>query len=98
MTSLAAVAAAADGVWIIPGSPYRDDGAVMDVIRHARENGQPLLGTCGGMQYAVVEFVTIVLRRPAAHAEVSPDAAPGAGRRRPTRGPRSGRRARSPST
>jgi CTP synthase (UTP-ammonia lyase) len=47
---------AADGLWVIPGSPYRDDGAVYAAIQRARESGQPFLGTCGGFQYAVVEF------------------------------------------
>ena len=46
-----------------PGSPYADDAAVP--LRHPvrRESGLPLLGTCGGMQYAVVEFVRDVLGR-----------------------------------
>ncbi len=35
----------ADGVVIGPGSPYRDEAAVWDVIRSARERGVPLVGT-----------------------------------------------------
>jgi CTP synthase (UTP-ammonia lyase) len=46
----------ADGLWVIPGSPYRNDEAVYGAIQRARESGQPFLGTCGGFQYAVVEF------------------------------------------
>ena len=57
MAGIAAGTTAYDGVWIAPGSPYADDAAVLSVIRFARESGLPLLGTCGGMQYAVVEFV-----------------------------------------
>ena len=33
------------GIFVAPASPYRDMGAVMDVIRHARERGIPLVGT-----------------------------------------------------
>ena len=36
---------AADGVVIGPGSPYRDEAAVWDAIRSARERGLPLVGT-----------------------------------------------------
>src|SRR3954454_18327042 len=43
-----------DGVWIAPGTPYRDDGAVLDLIDDARRSGLPLLGTCGGFQYAAL--------------------------------------------
>ena len=70
MAGIAAGTTAYDGVWIAPGSPYADDAAVLSVIRFARESGLPLLGTCGGMQYAVVEFVRDVLGGPGTHAEV----------------------------
>ena len=59
-----------DGVWLAPGSPYADDAAVLRVIRWAREYGIPFLGTCGGLQYAVIEFSRTVLGWPATHAEV----------------------------
>jgi CTP synthase len=43
------------GVWVVPGSPYKNmDGALL-AIRHAREQGLPFLGTCGGFQHAVIE-------------------------------------------
>ena len=58
-----------DGLWIAPGSPYADDDAVLDVIRHARERALPLLGTCGGLQYAVLEFLRHAVGGPATHAE-----------------------------
>ncbi|MGH9421250.1 MAG: glutamine amidotransferase-related protein, partial [Thermoanaerobaculia bacterium] len=46
----------ADGLWVASGSPYRNDAAVYAAIESARTSGQPFLGTCGGFQYAVVEF------------------------------------------
>lgn len=58
-----------DGVWLVPGSPYADDAAVLAALTVVRERGIPFLGTCGGMQYAVVEFVRSVLGAPATHAE-----------------------------
>lgn len=38
------------------GSPYAFDDAVLSALTIVRESGIPFLGTCGGMQYAVVEF------------------------------------------
>jgi CTP synthase (UTP-ammonia lyase) len=65
----------ADGLWVIPGSPYRDDSAVYTAIERARVSGQPFLGTCGGFQYAVIEFARNVAGIPtASHAETAPDA------------------------
>ena len=58
-----------DGVWLVPGSPYADDAAVLAALTVVRERGIPFLGSCGGMQYAVVEFVRSVLGDPATHAE-----------------------------
>ena len=49
-------AAEADGLWVVPGTPYRDDEAVLAEIRRARTAGMPILGTCGGFQYMLVEF------------------------------------------
>lgn len=45
-----------NGLWVTPGSPYRDEGNVLDVIQHARENNVPLLGSCGGFQFMVLEY------------------------------------------
>ena len=70
MAEIASGTTAYDGLWIAPGSPYADDDAVLSVIRHARETGLPLLGTCGGLQYAVLEFVRNVLHQPGTHAEI----------------------------
>jgi CTP synthase (UTP-ammonia lyase) len=58
-----------DGVWLVPGSPYADDDAVLRALTVVRERGIPFLGTCGGMQYAVVELVRSLLGESATHAE-----------------------------
>ncbi|MBC7928904.1 MAG: gamma-glutamyl-gamma-aminobutyrate hydrolase family protein [Bryobacteraceae bacterium] len=62
----------ADGLWVIPGSPYRNDEVVYSAIQSARITGQPFLGTCGGFQYAVVEFARNVAKIVTAqHAETA---------------------------
>jgi CTP synthase (UTP-ammonia lyase) len=59
-----------DGIWLVPGSPYADDAAAYDAVRWARENNVPFLATCGGLQYAVVEYFRNVLAvSDASHAE-----------------------------
>jgi CTP synthase (UTP-ammonia lyase) len=58
-----------DAVWLVPGSPYADDDAVLASLTAVRESGRPFLGTCGGLQYAVVEYSRNVLGRRATHAE-----------------------------
>lgn len=64
-----------DALWVAPGTPYRDDDAVYAAIGRARTEGMPLLGTCGGFQYVVVEFARHVAGiDAAAHAESEPDA------------------------
>lgn len=64
-----------DGLWVLPGTPYRDDDAVYAAIRFAREQGMPMLGTCGGFQYMAVEFARSVAGiSGAAHAKSEPDA------------------------
>jgi CTP synthase (UTP-ammonia lyase) len=63
-----------DGVWLAPGTPYRDDDAVYAAIETARTTGLPTLGTCGGFQYALVEFARNVAGLDAVHAETDPDA------------------------
>lgn len=44
------------GVWVVPASPYKHMDGALAAIRYARENGVPLLGTCGGFQHALIEF------------------------------------------
>lgn len=65
-----------DGVWCVPGSPYRDMHGALRAIRFAREQRRPFLGTCGGFQHAVLEFARNVLGwKDAEHGETHPDAA-----------------------
>ena len=67
--------AEADGLWAVPGTPYRNDAAVYTAIKTARTSGQPFLGTCGGFQYAVVEFARNVAGIAGAeHGETAPGA------------------------
>jgi CTP synthase (UTP-ammonia lyase) len=54
----------ADGIWVIPGSPYASRNGVLSAIRRARERHIPYLGTCGGFQHAVVEYARNVLGIP----------------------------------
>ena len=64
-----------DGVWLLPGTPYRDDEAVLAAIDWALDSGTPLLGTCGGFQYAVLALARRLAGiEDAANAEVDPDA------------------------
>ncbi|MEU5219935.1 gamma-glutamyl-gamma-aminobutyrate hydrolase family protein [Streptomyces sp. NPDC020807] len=65
-----------DAVWVLPGSPYASEAGVLAAIRTAREDGVPLLGTCGGFQHILLEYARNVcgLDR-AAHAENDPSAA-----------------------
>lgn len=64
-----AEAAAFDGVWVVPGSPYADEDRVVETIRAARTGGTPLLGTCGGYQHMVLEFARDVVGIRVRHAE-----------------------------
>src|SRR5215472_14791941 len=45
-----------DGIWLLPGSPYRSEEGALQAARSARENGVPFLGTCAGFQHALLEF------------------------------------------
>jgi CTP synthase (UTP-ammonia lyase) len=44
------------GLLVAPGSYLSMEGA-LTAIRYAREHGVPLLGTCGGFQHVVIEYV-----------------------------------------
>jgi CTP synthase (UTP-ammonia lyase) len=44
------------GIWCVPGMPYRSPDGAMRAIRHARVTRTPFLGTSAGFQYALVEF------------------------------------------
>ncbi|PYU24670.1 MAG: hypothetical protein DMG30_08200 [Acidobacteria bacterium] len=50
-----------DGVWGAPGSPYRSFVGMLRGIEFARQRDLPYLGTCGGFQYALIEFTRNVL-------------------------------------
>jgi CTP synthase (UTP-ammonia lyase) len=67
------VLAGDSGVWIAPGSPYASMDGALAAIRLAREEGVPLIGTCGGFQHVVIEFARSVLGfEDAQHAEYDP--------------------------
>jgi CTP synthase (UTP-ammonia lyase) len=60
------------GLWLVPGSPYRDMGGALAAVRHARAHDLPFLGTCGGFQHALIEFARDVAGIAAAdHAETA---------------------------
>ncbi|NGO76673.1 hypothetical protein G6045_13495 [Streptomyces sp. YC504] len=64
-----------DGIWVLPGSPYRSEAGALRAVRTAREQRIPFLGTCGGFQHAVLEFARNVCGlADAAHAENDPTA------------------------
>jgi CTP synthase (UTP-ammonia lyase) len=53
--------AACDGIWGAPGSPYASMEGMLRAIQYARERDLVYLGTCGGFQYALIEFSRNVL-------------------------------------
>lgn len=62
------------GLWIAPGSPYKDMENVLNIISYARQNNVPTLGNCGGFQHIVIEFArTVCGIANADHAETNPD-------------------------
>jgi CTP synthase (UTP-ammonia lyase) len=63
----------ADALWLLPGTPYRDDAAAHAAIRHCLETDTPFLGTCGGFQYACVELARRGGVIGAVSAELQPD-------------------------
>lgn len=63
-----------DGVWVVPGSPYRSAEGAIAAARSARERGIPFLGTCGGFQHAVLMLARDLAGiEKAAHAEYGPE-------------------------
>jgi CTP synthase (UTP-ammonia lyase) len=64
-----------DGLFIAPGSPYKNFEGALAAIRFAREAGVPCFGTCGGFQHMVLEYARHVLGfEHASHAEYEPNA------------------------
>ena len=65
-----------DAIWVAPGSPYRSSAGAITAVRTARMRGIPFLGTCGGFQYALLEFARNVCGLAGVeNAEVTPGAA-----------------------
>ncbi|UBU18684.1 CTP synthase C-terminal region-related (seleno)protein [Nonomuraea gerenzanensis] len=64
-----------DGIWLVPGSPYRDEAGAVEAVRVAREQGIPFLGTCAGFQHMLLEYARHVCGLRVAHAENEPGAA-----------------------
>jgi CTP synthase (UTP-ammonia lyase) len=65
-----------DGIWLVPGSPYRSEAGAITAVRTARERGIPFLGTCGGFQHAMLEFARNVCGLTSVqHGENTPEAA-----------------------
>ena len=58
-----------DAVWLMSGSPYAGEAAVYSALARVRELQMPFLGTCSGMQYAVLEYLRNVLGVSATHEE-----------------------------
>jgi CTP synthase (UTP-ammonia lyase) len=62
-----------DAIWLVPGSPYDSADGAIAAVRTAREERIPFLGTCGGFQYALLEFARHVCGLPdVENAEVTP--------------------------
>lgn len=45
------------GVFIAPGSPAEESEKIIQAIKRSREEGIPCLGTCGGFQRIIAEYV-----------------------------------------
>ena len=61
------------GMWVAPGSPYKNLERTLWAIEYARINTVPCFGTCGGVQHMVLEYARNVLHfRDAQHAEYDP--------------------------
>jgi CTP synthase (UTP-ammonia lyase) len=72
----AATLARHQGLWVAPGSPYKDLPRTLESIRFAREQKLPCLGTCGGFQHMVLEYARNELgMADAQHAEYDSQAA-----------------------
>ncbi|MGS2617068.1 CTP synthase C-terminal region-related (seleno)protein [Micromonospora sp. LZ34] len=64
-----------DGIWLLPGSPYRSEEGALHAVRSARTGGIPLLATCGGFQHTLLEYARAVCGlTDVAHGENAPGA------------------------
>src|SRR5437868_10308967 len=62
------------GLWIAPGSPYKNEENVMSAITYARERKIPTLGNCGGFQHMLIEYArNVVGIKNANHEETNPN-------------------------
>jgi CTP synthase (UTP-ammonia lyase) len=62
------------GFWCSPGGPYKSLMGALEMIRWARVERKPFMGTCAGFQHAILEFARNVLGiKDAMHAEYEPD-------------------------
>lgn len=62
------------GLWIAPGSPYKDMDNVLNTITYTRENNIPTFGNCGGFQHMIIEFARKVCGiTNAGHEETDPN-------------------------
>jgi len=50
-----------DGLWCVPGMPYRNPDGAIAAIRYARTANMPFLGTSAGFQYAIIEYARNVM-------------------------------------
>jgi CTP synthase (UTP-ammonia lyase) len=65
-----------DGLWCVPGMPYRSAEGAISAIRFARTSHLPFLGTSAGFQYALIEYARHVLGLAEAdHLKTNPRAA-----------------------
>jgi CTP synthase (UTP-ammonia lyase) len=61
------------GMWVTPGSPYRDMENVLNAISYTRKNKIPTFGNCGGFQHMAIEFARNVCHiNKADHQETNP--------------------------
>jgi len=62
------------GLWVAPGSPYKDMENVLYTIKYAREFNIPTFGNCGGFQHMIIEFAKNECHiEKADHEETNPD-------------------------
>ncbi len=65
-----------DGLWCVPGMPYRSADGVIRAIQHARMSRTPFLGTSAGFQYTILEYAQHALGLTGAdHQKTNPRAA-----------------------
>jgi CTP synthase (UTP-ammonia lyase) len=65
-----------DGLWCVPGMPYRSADGALTAIHYARSHRIPFLGTSAGFQYALIEYARNVLGfTDADHQKLNPKAA-----------------------